>query len=415
MPLAGLLVLLSSLAAGPAVKVELLEGAPLQGNLLACSADGVVVEVGGASQKIAVDKVLSIDLIVAAGQAPVPPSPQIELIDGSRFSISGLTIAQGEGSVSIAEGQKLAVRSRAMKWVRLKAPEPALEKNWQDLLATKTETDLLIVRKKNEQGMEFLDGIDGVVEGVTEDKVNFVFSGETTNVPRTKVEGIVFFQPPGRELPDLLGQIQEAGGARWSTRSMELKGDSIEFTTVAGPRHVRPISAVIKIDFSTGKLLRLVDLTPESDTFLPVIAGKSPLLTKLHAAYAQAHNRIYTSTFTPKLPADGGELPAASVQGAPLMDGMSMLGGTTRIYALPGKYRRFTTTVVAGVSSEDLGQLRILGDTKVLYEGEFKFGQAPVSLDLDLTNVRRLKIYVVDKLSRDKDCYIYLCRPRIWK
>lgn len=416
MPLASLLVLLSCVAAGPSVRVELLEGAPLEGILQACSAEGVVVEVGGTAQKIPVDKVLQLEILRDHSPFGLGISPQLELIDGSRFAIKDVTITQGEGAVTLREGQKLSIRSRAMKWMRLKPVDPALEKNWTDLLASKVESDLLIIRKKNEQGTEFLDAIDGVVEGISEEKVSFVFSGETTNVPRAKVEGIVFFQPPGRELADQLGQIQEEGGAKWSARSLELKGDNVEFTTVAGPRHVRSIAEIAKIDFSTGKLLRLVDLTPETDDWKPALGAieLTPELKRHREYYAKLMNRVYTAAFVPKL-AGGGGLDAQSTAGAPLVDGLALLSGSSKIYSLPGKYRRFTVTVVAGIPQGDSAQLRILGDTKVLYEGDITGGQAPLPLDLDVTNVRRIKVYVVDRRSFDQNSLIYLCRPRIWK
>src|SRR6185437_14459368 len=101
-----------------------------------------------------------------------------------------------------------------------------------------------------------------------DEKVQFTLDGETLSVKRTRVEGLAYFHPRGRELSESICWLSAAGGERLEVQSAEIVDGAVRVTTPAGLKLTVALAAVASIE---GKIQYLSDLTPESFAWSPFI------------------------------------------------------------------------------------------------------------------------------------------------
>jgi hypothetical protein len=255
--------------------------------------------------------------------------------------------------------------------------------------------------------MAVLDFLDGTLGDVKPESLQFTFGGMAVDVKRERVEGMIYFQTGDRQLVDPVARIEDASGSSWNAKSLSLAGDKLSLVTTAGVKADLPLAKIVKIDFSSGKVLSLVDLAPEVETWTPFLSGPKPI-------------DLVAKLFRPRK--------GIGFDGQPLRlkmpdkvhefgDGLAIHSRTELVYRLPAAYRRFTA--VAGIE-ERLGQgghvrLEIAGDGKVLYQGALAGGETAVPLEIDLTGVRRLRVLVDFGENLDIKDQLNLVTPRLWK
>jgi len=112
--------------------------------------------------------------------------------------------------------------------------------------------------------------LEGVLHEVTEESVAFDFEGTRADVPRHKVEGVIYFHRAASRLPDPTSRVLTVDGAAWNFKSCELDGETLKGVSVGGVRLSLLIASLAKIDFSVGNL---VFLSRSDSRHVPVEAG----------------------------------------------------------------------------------------------------------------------------------------------
>jgi hypothetical protein len=396
------LLLTALLAAGPEVEAQTLEGKTVAGTLSALSAKQVTIAAAGGPVTLEAANLLGLNVKQPAEKKPDAPVPGawIELVDGSTFVAREYAAEAGKGRVTLLDGSVLEIPTADIATVRLQPAADAVAKEWARIVEMKIDGDLLVIRKD-----DAVDYHKGVLGGVNDKSVDFTLDGEKIPVKRPKVLGVVYYHAAGRELPAAVCTVTDASGAVWSVRGIEMT-DNIRWTTQTGVAVARPLADVVKIDFSAGKVAFLSDLKPESSKFTPFFNTDKDDLPTL---------------FLPRSDMNSNGKPLKT-GGTEYAKGLYLHSRTEMVYRLPGRYRQFKTVVGIDDAERETHRayggnlvLVIRGDDKVLLETTVSGKDEPKPVELDLTGVRRLTIFVDYGEDSDRGDHLDLCNARIIK
>jgi hypothetical protein len=392
------------LAAGPEVEAQTLEGKTVAGTLSAISAKQVTLETANGPVTLEAANLLGLSFKLPAEKKPDAPPPApgawVELVDGSTFAGRDYAAQGGKARVTLLDGEVLEVPTADVATVRLQPAADAVGKEWARIVDMKIDGDLLVVRKD-----EAVDYHKGVLGTVTDQTVGFTLDGEKIPVKRPKVLGLVYYHAGGRELPAQVCTVTDASGAVWSVRGIEMT-DKVRWTTQSGLAAARPLASVAKIDYSAGKVAFLSDLKFESSKFTPFFNTDKDDLPTL---------------FLPRndLTSNGKPL---KLGGTEYAKGLCLHSRTEMVYRLPGSFRQFKAVIGVDDAERDTHRvyggnlvLVIRGDDKVLLETTVSGKDEPKPVELDLTGIRRLTVFVDYGEDSDRGDHLDLCNARIIK
>jgi hypothetical protein len=236
--------------------------------------------------------------------------------------------------------------------------------------------------------------------------VQFELDGELNDVPRTRVEGLIYYHPQGEEPSEPLCRVTDAAGSVWSagTLAWQAESERLSVRTTAGVSVDLSGDELRRLDFSIGKLQYLSDLEPAKVEFTPRQSGgaSDANFAKL---YAFKQDRALL---------DGGPLLVAGLE---YKKGLAMASRTTATFVLPEGYKRFRA--LAGIDDRSGGrgnvELVITGDGKELARHEIDGAGEPLRLDVDIEGVRRLTILCDWGKYGDRNDDLDLCEARITK
>ncbi len=397
------------------VNVELLAGSGASGTLSELSADRLVVQTADGPQTFDLKSLLAVTPTAKAAAPTTLPKVTVELVDGSQLLATSYVVTDGKALVNLFGGGDVEVLTRSIRSVLLQPhdQDPALEKQWQDIRTAEVSGDVLVIRKstKTTVGEELkeslaLDYLEGILYDVTADVVQFDFDGTRVEVPRTKVEGVIYFHATGRQLPEPICTVTDIGGSQLRAKSVVLADDQFKVTSTAGVEISVPPTRLKKLDFSGGKIVYLSDLVPDTVEWAPYV----------HALATSAKlTRLYQPRFDRSF--DGGKLMLGDRQNE-YERGLAIHSRTLLVYRLPGEFQHFVAT--AGIDSRVRSgghvQLVITGDNRRLFDGIITGKDPePLELDIDITGVRRLSILVDYGDELDIADHLNLCNARISK
>jgi hypothetical protein len=386
--------------AGIPVDVRPVTGPVLRGTLVEVSADAVVVQVDGKQQRLEISSLWDIGSTAEKPIAERPPTVWVELVDGSQIQAVQYTVTMGEAAVKLIDGNSLRVKTRYVQAVRFQVytSAPELAAQWDEITSTRPASDLVVIRRSDN-----LDQMEGIIHDVTDEVVQFEYNGQTIDAKRTKLDGIVYYHPLSDSPADRLARVVDASGSTWNVRSLEPARERLNLVTVCGVNLSLPPTQLSKIDFSSGNTIWLDDLQPESFDWQPFVASKLP------------HDRL-ASLFDPRRTAGLGGKPLEL--GERLFDrGLALRSRTEMTYRLTGDYRRFHALVGIDDRVREGGNvlLKITADDRELYSQTVTGRDEPLSLELDITGARRLKILVDFGEELDIADHLNLCDARITK
>ena len=384
-------------AAPPDFEVHVLGGDPRVGPIVELGADRMTVRTAEGPVSLHTKEIASITRR-DAGPSNVPPDVWAELIDGSRLAGAEYTVREGRAGITRANGELTEVSARDVAAVQLQPPTEAIAAEWTRILESELDADLLVVRKGDS-----IDYHRGTLGDVSDKVVEFDLEGDLLPVKRSKVCGLVYYRSAGRSLPDPLGWLTDAGGSRWAVRSVRLEGEDFRWITPLGLEISRAAAEVVRIDFSPGKIVYLSDLEPESLVWTPYF-GSGKELPALARFFGPREDRGL----------DPGPL---ELDGTQYEKGLALRSRTSLVYRLPGRFRRFKAVVGIDDRVRPQGNVRLVlrGDDRVLLETTVAGTDPPLSVDLDLSGVRRLAILVDYGADLDVADHLDLCDARIVK
>ena len=343
---------------------------------------------------------------------PKLPMPMhVELIDGSSFRARQYAVAEGKARIALAD-LVIELPTTAVTSVRLMPSSEEVAAEWSKIAGQAPEADVLVIRKE-----KAIDYHKGGLGDVSDETVKFNLDGDVLPVKRSKVYGLVYCHPKSEALPEAICRITDATGSQWSVSEVGCvkrtdKPDSgafhapyqLRWTTPTGAKVTSPLVMISKIDFSSGKVVYLGDLEPESSEFTPFFgsADDLPMLTKFYAPRSDKNM----------------ESAPLSIDGRKKYDkGLALHSRTRLVYRLPGRFSRFKAVVGIDAGVRPLGHVRLLirGDDKVLLEADVTGSDPPKPIDLDVTGVRRISILADFGEKLDVGDHLDLCEARILK
>ncbi|MGH7199539.1 MAG: NPCBM/NEW2 domain-containing protein, partial [Planctomycetaceae bacterium] len=313
----------------------------------------------------------------AAGDKPI----HIALADGSQFIGSKLTIADRTASIETPGLGAFDVALTALANVRFESlSTPALQEAWDELLKKDTRRDMLVIQKG-----ETLDHLDGFIGNVTEERISFVLDGDEIPVNRAKVFGVIY-APRRASGSKAVCRIALAGGGSLQVQSLGYGGETLAAKLMDGSELALPVEAVRSLDFSLGKVLYLSEIDPRGEpeyvTFITVGGQNDPAEAQL-IRYRRNQN------------ADGDQLKIGNKFYA---RGLWLHPRTTIRFRIGGEYRLFRATagIEQSVAAEGLGNVDLIlrGDGKELFRARIASTDDPLPIELDVTGVRDLELFV---------------------
>ncbi len=305
----------------------------------------------------------------------------IELLDGSLLRAETYLVRGGKSAGTLRGGRPYEFRTRAARAVRFRGPHPALDEAWTAHRAARAAGDLLVIRKAG-QGTDqvTLDVQPGMLHDVTAETVQFELDDERIPVKRERLEGLLYFSPTDRELPDPLCRVEEVGGSVWNVKSLRLDGQQLALETVGGIPVSIPLERLVAADFSAGNAVFLSDLDTESAEWRPFIESRAELLARFHQPRKDAV-------------AGGGKLLTG---GQVFEKGLAVHSRTELVYRVPRGFRRFEARVGIDDRVRELGDARLIvsGDGKQLCDVAVTGRESPQDVSLDVSGVKRLVVLV---------------------
>jgi len=358
------LALATLLGAVPA-EVETISSERLSGELVEFNDQGLTLKIGNETRVLPAAQVLEIRRAVP--QIPLPPGPRIELVDGTRLSGKELTIARDRATLTLPSGVSVPLTANRFASIRLGESSPTLDDAWKSLLQRERKNDLLVVRKD-----DVLDFVPGVAGSLGE-KVVFLVDGEELPIAREKVYGIIYRQrntPPAK----VVCQVSLATGDLLQATAVSLAGGECQVRLAGNVELKFPVDEVAGLDFSAGRVKYLSQLEPREKKLVPLFD------------LARDVERDRSALGSP-----------LALGGQTYTRGLGLFPQTRLRYRVAGEYSRFRA--LAGIDDaaprlKTTALLRISGDGRALFEGEFAPGEAPRPIDLDLTGVREFEILV---------------------
>ncbi len=393
-------VLIAVLGA-PQFDVQTLDGGSLSGAIAALDDQTLVVEQADGKKDLNLKDLLSASAKEIA-QPRENPAVLVELSDGSRIAAAEFQSANGNARIRVMGGATHEMPVKALRYVRFFDTAESSEKldaQWNEFIAGQPAGDLLVTRKKGA-----MDSTDGVVGDVTAETVAFTLDGDTLEVKRSKVAGLVFAHAAGDELPEIVGTVTDIYGSRFRASAVKLDAGKLEVATPLGFTTAVSLSDVAQLDFSSGKVLYLSDLDPESFTHEPFFGPQQPI---------PSLNEFY------RLRRDVGlERNPLKLDGRLYRKGIAMHSRSVVVYRLPGRFRLFKALAGIDDAARAAGgdvALEIQGDGKSLWKGSIRGSEAAHALELAISGVKRLEIVADFGEGQDVADHLDLCEARVTK
>jgi len=357
--------------------VTTLDGKTITGAVTAISGGALSLESNGETSRLPFDGILEVRFEpssasqVDASEAPIA----IQLADGSRLSCRQVTMKGRDLVADTLSAGKVQTSWNAVRSVRFRDLEPAIEKKWQELVEAAPERDLLVVRNG-----DVLDRLEGTISGLDETTLTFLVGDTRVPIDRSKPK--LFGVIPGKTQPSQsspLGELHFRNGDVLTFKSVELKDDELAVQPLTGSRISVPFEKAASLDFGQGKVTFLSQLTPRE---------------KEHSSYFGSELDV---VFDVRIDhSDAGPTTPIRIDRQAYQRGLVIHSKTKLVYRLNGDYRRFVA--VAGIEQlvRPRGRLvlSITGDGQELFRRDITGEDPPLPLDLDVTGVRELMILV---------------------
>lgn len=403
------LIMLSLLAAGPAVEVQQLDGSKTSGDLIELSADSLEIQLAdGKSSVFPAKDIISVRPVQPSDIAEKQPvTKELFFADGSRLLTADMLVSSRNAELMLPGGARVEIGRSALKGVRLLPTDPQsdddpLEEKWDELAKEHTGGDAIVL---NREGMLTVQEV--VIHGVTADGVKIQLDDITTTVNPSKLYGLLFYQRAAREFPAPLCVVHLNDNSTLVARSIKMNNGQTRVTVLTGTEIPIPFDRITKLDFAAGNIQFLDELKPARITWTPVL--KSAIaVDDLSLVYAPRMNQSFQG--------DAIQL-EEDQQPQVYSRGIAVHATSELLYQLPSGFRQLQMRV--GIAPESLGtctaKLQIIGDQKILFEKEFNDETPPEDIALNISGVSRLKIVVDANDGEDFGDVLHLCQARLLK
>lgn len=413
------------LAAAADVTATKLDGSTVTGELREWKDAGIAVKTPVGDQQIALDQLVSVrKTSPSPTAAPTAESGGIaELSDGTALPIRSATVNGSKAQlklnlpgspVAATEVDSLELPVAQLAAFRFRTLDETLTAQWDEIRNLKSANDILVVIKRDGKSLDY---VEGVVGNVGADKIEFKLDGESNQVDRAKVAGILYHHVDRPKTADQHLVVKSNAGLQVNVAKAELAGGQLIVTTTGGAKLRLPIDAVDLFDFSAGKVMYLSDIAAASQKWTPIVGLPSGL--SLAAEYGQP--RLDRSAFggplTLLIQDKDNQATGALGTPRPFNKGLAIRSRTEMVYRLPPGFNRFVATAGIDPAARASGSVRlsIFADDRPLLETEVVGTGQPQPIDVEITGAKRLKILVDFGQNLDAGDWLNLCDAKIVK
>lgn len=378
------LILLCLTAAMP-VEVTTLKGEQHVGSLERLNGDDVILKTPTGTLAIPAAELLALRVpSTATPPAASEAAADVKLVDGTRLRAASFVSNGIEATVEHSQLGSLKLPMTAVQSVRFAAPDAKVDAAWNQLLDKTPKKDQIAVRKA-----DVLDHLDGVIGSLDAATVKFQLDGDEIPVKRERVFGLIYARRENLS-SKALSAVELSSGDRLAARSASFDGELWKVKLASGAEVSVPMPLVQTVDFSLGKIAYLSNLEPREIKY-------TPLFEELHT-WEYRRDRM----------THGGPI---SVGNKTYAKGLGIHSRTLLRYRIGGDYRRFQAVMGIDDSLRLGGDVDVVikGDGRTLFQGpvsiyeRIEAGAAkpteprltqPIKLDLDVTGVVELEIFV---------------------
>lgn len=412
-------------AAAADVTATKLDGSTVAGELREWKDAGITVKTPAGDEQIALDQLVSVrNSSPTPAAAPAADSGGLaELSDGTTLPIRSATVNGSKALLKLnlpgspaesTDVDSLELPIAQLTAFRFRALDDALTAQWDEIRNLKSANDILVVTKRDGKSLDY---VEGVVGNVGADKIEFKLDGESNQVDRAKVAGILYHHVDRPKTADQHLVVKGNAGLQVNAAKAELASGQLLVTTTGGAKIRLPIEGVDLFDFSAGKVMYLSDIAAASQKWTPIVGLPSGL--SLAAEYGQP--RLDRSAFGGPLTLlmQSKENEAAGSLGTPrpFNKGLAIRSRTEMVYRLPPGFNRLVATAGIDPAARASGNVRlsIFADDRPLLETEVAGSAPPQPIDVEITGAKRLKILVDFGQNLDAGDWLNLCDAKIVK
>jgi hypothetical protein len=251
------LLVLVAAATAPRVEVSTLSGDEVSGNLTSITAETWTLDVAGKPVDVVGSQVLSTRFFVAGQTAGEKEPLELSLTDGSLLHLKAALANSNEVEAASDITGEVKIPRNFVRSLRFVKAPTSVDDAWKELASRTTRQDMIVVRKN-----DVLDFVEGVIGEITETQVNVLLDGENIPVKRERVFGLIFYQrQPGKA--GSAARVQLLNGDILQARKVSsAEGASLSLTLASGPEISVAADQVKTVDFSSGRLAWIDELTP---------------------------------------------------------------------------------------------------------------------------------------------------------
>jgi len=365
----------------PEVQVTSLAGRQHQGTIESFTGDSITIKTSDESITTPLSEIMQIQSLVPPASATAESTIEVRLTDQTRLKLTALTTAGQQAKGVHAQLGNLQFPTSSIASIRFAPPDEKIDGDWLQLLDRPLKKDAVAVRKGG-----VLDHLDGIIGSLGAATMQFQMDGDDIAVKREKIFGLIFSKRESTA-KKATAQLELTSGDRLSVKQIAWNGSRWMASLAAGVEFEVPGQYFRALDYQSGKVSYLSDLEPRNVELTPFwkIPNSLPV-------YEYRRDQNF----------DGSRISLAEVS---YSKGLAIHSQCQMTYRLGADYRRFQA--VAGIGDEvPRGgvDLIIKGDGKILHQSAVNAVETseqgvvrrlpPQDLDLDVTNVVELQIFV---------------------
>jgi hypothetical protein len=389
-----LLALFLTSAVSPAAELRTLTGESYNGDLVNLTDKEIIFKVDKKEITTPIAQVLYLSFQPPSSPKPDVKFSEVELNDGSQLHCKTVVFNGKDVKLTLLGGQEATLPISSVTYVFHEANDAALHQEWQKLFSGKKRNRDVVVRKAGEK----LTSISGTLGDADAKGENMGFESETgrkIDVPLGKIQGLYFQRQvdPDAKLPqfkmlDTQGNVLLVSSAGYADKNLTA-------TTPGGAKVVLPMTQIVKLDYSKGKLTYLSDLKMTGLAQSSTVDFIEPVRRDMNLN--QKPITLGRKTYT---------------------KGLAIHARTEITFDLDGEYREFKSIfgIDDNVPGRDDGTIvKVLGDGKELASLTVTRKEKPFEKTLNVKDVQKLTIIVASPDLLDLGRHVDLADARVSK
>ncbi len=400
-------------AVAPTLSVQSMDGAVAHGSLVSIRDGIVALETEEGLREIPLSELQNIEFSADEKIPTNPATAWLRLVDGSRLATTFYETSGDDARIRFTNGRALDVPLRTVRAVRFGKHNAAQTAAWDRIRLEGDRTDRIAIRRQDK-----LDYLDGIIEKVNQQTVEFELDGEVIPVGIGKLAGILYGHRRGPEQRPAIMQLMAVDGSLLEVAEFSAGPEEIRVQTPCGISVQYRYNQIKKLDFSSEKIVYLSQLEPVSVAWTPYIElqGLGNLLERFYRPKKDRALSLRRARY------DNGQLRIASGSGAAASiesydRGISLHSRTRIAYDLPVGVRYFRARAGIDAANRQSGHVRLViyGDREQLFATEVSGRDGPRDISVDLTGVRLLELFVDYGENQDVGDHLNLCNARLIK